>query len=189
MIPEIPQPNFPRKRFPLLAGGLIFLVMIGLLVILAVQMKASRVTSLEVGQQVRDFSITTFDGQQFTLSEQAGRIVLLNFWSSWCASCDEEGAALEQVWQEVEPGGEILFLGVNYVDTDKDSMAFLERYNITYPNGADLGSRIANYFKVDAVPETYLINPDGTLAAIQIGPFTTPDQVREFLSLTEANRE
>lgn len=182
---EFPQPTALRKSFPLLAGGAVFIIIIGLLVILAVQMKASKVTSLEVGQQIKDFSITTFDGQRFTLSEQAGKVVLLNFWSSWCASCDEEGAALEQVWQEVKPGGEILFLGVNYVDTDKDSMAFLERYSITYPNGADLGSRIANYFKVDAVPETYLINPDGTLAAIQIGPFESADQVLEFLALAQ----
>lgn len=178
----IPHKDTPKKRFPLLAGGLILLLLTGLLVILALQMKASKVTSLEVGQPIRDFSITTFDGQKITLSEQAGKLVVLNFWSSWCASCDEEGAALEQVWQEVKGDGNILFLGVNYVDTDKDSMAFLDRYQITYPNGADLGSRIANYFKVDAVPETYLIAPDGTLAAIQIGPFTSADQVHEFLA-------
>jgi cytochrome c biogenesis protein CcmG/thiol:disulfide interchange protein DsbE len=185
MMKDSLQTSAPRKKFPLLAGGLVFLIVIGLLVILAVQMKASKVTSLEVGQPIRDFSITTFDGQEITLSEQAGKVVLLNFWSSWCASCDEEGAALEQVWQELKSDGEILFLGVNYVDTDKDSLAFLERYAITYPNGADLGSRIANYFKVDAVPETYLINPDGSLAAIQIGPFESADQVREFLALAK----
>ena len=185
MTKDTPQTIPPRGRFPLLVGGLVFLMLIGVLVILAVQMKVSKVTSLEVGQQIKDFSITTFNGQKFTLSEQAGKTVLLNFWSSWCESCDEEGAALEQVWQEVKPGGEILFLGVNYVDTDKDSLTFLERYAISYPNGADLGSRIANYFKVDAVPETYLINPDGTLAAIQIGPFDSADQVREFLSLAK----
>lgn len=173
----------PRRAVQLLIGALVLFSLVGLLVVLGLKLKESQQTKLSIGQEIKDFSVTTFDGKDFTLSDQPGKIILLNFWSSWCASCDEEGAALEQVWQEVKDNGDILFLGVNYVDTDKDSLAFLQRYNITYPNGADLGSRIANYFKVDGVPETYLINGDGTLAAYQIGPFNSPDEVRAFLEL------
>jgi len=89
------------------------------------------------------------------------------------------------VCQEVKDKGEIVFLGVNYVDTEKDSLAFLEKYGITFPNGPDLGSRISRLFKVDAVPETYIIGRDGRLVAIQIGPFQSAEEIRAALELAD----
>ena len=97
----------------------------------------------------------------------------------------EEGAALEEVWQEVKDEGDIIFIGVNYVDTEKDSLAFLEKYGITFPNGPDLGSRISRIFMVDAVPESYIIDRDGRLVAIQIGAFQSADEIRAALALAE----
>jgi cytochrome c biogenesis protein CcmG/thiol:disulfide interchange protein DsbE len=165
------------------------LVMIGLLVILGLWLKQSQQTSLEVGADIPDFAITSFSGEHYQKSELAGRVILLNFWSSWCASCDEEGAILEEVWQEVRDSGDVIFLGVNYVDTEKDSIAFLEKYGITFPNGPDMGSRISRIFKVQAVPETYIIGRDGRLVAMQIGPFQSAEDIRAILELANQERE
>lgn len=74
---------------------------------------------------------------------------------------------------------------MNYVDTEKDSLAFLEKYGITFPNGPDLGSRISRIFMVDAVPESYIIGRDGRLVAIQIGAFQSADEIRAALALAE----
>ena len=174
-----------RKRFPLAIAVIAGAVLIGLIILFAVQMKNAKQDMLAIGSNIPDFSVTTFTGETFQKSQLQGKVVLLNFWSSWCASCDEEGAALEEVWQEVKDDGEIIFIGVNYVDTEKDSLAFLEKYGITFPNGPDMGSRISRLFKVDAVPETYIIGRDGRLVAIQIGPFQSADEIRAALDLAK----
>ena len=174
-----------RKRFPVAIAVIAGAVLVGLIVLFALQMKNARQDTLEIGSDIPDFTVTTFSGEAYQVSQLRGKIILLNFWSSWCASCDEEGAALEEVWQEVKDDGEIVFLGVNYVDTEKDSLAFLERYGITFPNGPDMGSRISRMFKVEAVPESYIIGRDGRLVAIQIGPFQSAEEIRAALDLAE----
>lgn len=174
-----------KKRFPWLIAGISALLLIGLLVVLAMWMKQSAVKSLEIGAAIPDFSITSFEGETFRKSELTDKLVLVNFWSSWCASCDEEGDALEEVWQEVKSSGDIIFIGVNYVDTESDSRAFIEKYGFTYPNGPDLGSRISHIFKVQAVPETYIIGRTGSLAAMKIGPFESADEIREMLKAAD----
>ena len=172
-----------KKSLPLAVILLTGALLLGLLSFLGLQLVRSNQKSLQVGAEIADFSITTFTGEQYQKSALSGKVILLNFWSSWCASCDEEGAALEEVWQEVKDSGEVVFLGVNYVDTEKDATAFLERFRISFPNGPDMGSRISRMFKVQAVPETYLIGGDGKLAAIQVGPFLSADEVRAFLNI------
>lgn len=184
MTNTLPTPT-SHKRFPLVVAVIAGAVLIGLFLLFAMQMKNSKQDTLEVGSFIPDFSVTTFSGETYQKSQLLGKVILLNFWSSWCASCDEEGAALEEVWQEVKGGGEIVFIGVNYVDTEKDSLAFLEKYGITFPNGPDMGSRISRLFKVDAVPETYIIGRDGKLVAIQIGPFQSAEEIRAALSLAK----
>jgi len=178
-------PTATRKRFPIAIALVAGIILIGMITLFAIQMKNSRQDTLEIGSEIPDFTVTTFSGETYQKSQLQGKVILLNFWSSWCASCDEEGAALEEVWQEVKDKGEIVFLGVNYVDTEKDSLAFLEKYGITFPNGPDLGSRISRLFKVDAVPETYIIGRDGRLVAIQIGPFQSAEEIRAALELAD----
>jgi len=180
----VPEPT-PKKKFPITIAVIAGIVLVGLIVLFAIQMKKANQDTLEIGTQIPDFTVTTFTGETYQKSELQGKIILLNFWSSWCASCDEEGAALEEVWQTVKGDDDIVFLGVNYVDTEKDSMEFLAKYGITFPNGPDLGSRISRMFMVDAVPETYIIGRDGRLVAIQIGPFTSTDEILAALKLAD----
>ena len=177
-----PEPAV-KKRFPVAVAMIAGIVLIGLVILFALQIKNANQDTLSIGTDIPDFTVTSFSGETFRKSQLEGKIILLNFWSSWCASCDEEGEVLEEVWQEVKDDGDIVFLGVNYVDTEKDSLAFLEKYGITFPNGPDMGSRISQMFKVEAVPETYIIDRDGKLAAIQIGPFQSADEIRAALEL------
>lgn len=180
-----PTTSGARKRFPVAFAVIAGVVLIGLIVLFALQMKNTKQDTLEIGTEIPDFTVTTFSGETYQKSQLAGKIILLNFWSSWCATCDEEGAVLEEVWQEVKEDGEIVFIGVNYVDTEKDSLAFLEKYGITFPNGPDMGSRISRMFKVEAVPETYIIGRDGRLAAIMIGAFQSAEEIYAALDMAD----
>jgi len=178
-----PATNGPKKRFPVAFGVIAGVILIGLIVLFALQMKNAKQDTLEIGTEIPDFTVTTFSGETYQKSQLTGKIILLNFWSSWCATCDEEGAILEEVWQEVKEDGNVVFIGVNYVDTEKDSLAFLEKYGITFPNGPDMGSRISRMFKVEAVPETYIIGRDGRLAAIMIGAFQSAEEIHAALDM------
>lgn len=157
-------------------------VVLGLIVMMGAWMKKSDAKMLQIGQPVPDFSLTSFDGETYTLSQYRGKVVLINVWASWCYTCDEESYMLQEVWTEVEPAGETLFLGVDYVDTEKPALDFIREHGMTYPNGPDLGSAISKMLKIQGVPETFLIGTDGTLQAIQIGPFASAEDVRDFLA-------
>lgn len=118
-----------------------------------------------------DFTLTLFDGSQLTLSQLRGQVVVINFWASWCVPCRDEAPVLEQTWRRYRDRG-VLFIGVDYLDTDKEALAFIEEFTITYPNGPDLGTRIAKDYRIAGVPETFFIAKDGRVADLQIGPLT-----------------
>ena len=162
----------------LILGVLVF----GLIVMIGVWMTKPSAASLEIGKQAPDFSLTSFENKAYTLSEYQGKVVLINFWASWCTSCDEEGLMFQEIWKELEPGGDYLFLGVDYVDTEDPALKYISEHAITYPNGPDLGAAISKMYGITGVPETFLIGKDGTLKAIQIGPFASSEEIRTFLA-------
>jgi cytochrome c biogenesis protein CcmG/thiol:disulfide interchange protein DsbE len=103
--------------------------------------------------------------------------VLVNFWASWCVTCKEEAGYLEEAWRYYQPGGEVVFLGVAWTDTDSKAMEYLKYYDITYTNGPDLGTRIAHRYRITGVPETFIIDRKGTLATVHLIPFASTAEV------------
>ena len=71
-------------------------------------------------------------------------------------------------------------LGIDYVDTEPKAREFMQRHGITYPNGPDLGSRISYDYRIKGVPETFVIDKDGVVRFVKIGP-TTADELRSAL--------
>ena len=63
------------------------------------------------------------------------------------------------------------------MDTETGALAYLDRFDITYPNGPDLGTRISQAYRMRGVPETYIVGPDGRISVVQIGPYTSVDQI------------
>lgn len=107
-----------------------------------------------------DFTLNTYDGQTITLSALRGKVVVINFWASWCVPCAEEAPALEATWQAYKAKG-VVFIGVDYVDSDANGRAFLQQHGITYLNGPDLGTRISDAYHIKGVPETFVVNRKG----------------------------
>ncbi len=121
-----------------------------------------------------DFVLETFDGETIRLSELRGQVVVINFWASWCPPCREEAAYLEETWRAYRERG-VVFLGVDYVDTEAEALAYIAEFDITYPNGPDLGTRISQAYRIQGVPETFFVARDGTLRGVKIGPLAPPE--------------
>jgi len=168
---EQPAPR-PRRWGVVLVWGLL----LGLLAILGLGLVRTQQGPVGVGATVPDFSLTTFDGETVDIRDLRGQVVVINFWASWCKPCEQEAAELEQAYQQYKDRG-VVFLGVDYVDTDREAKAYLEKFGITYPNGPDLGTRISQAFRIRGVPETYIVGPDGRLAVIKIGPYQSLDEI------------
>ena len=132
---------------------------------------------VSVGKKAPDFSLTTFDGQEYDLADLEGKVVVLNFWASWCKPCEQEAADLEKAWRLYQPTGEVIFLGVDWTDTEKKAFQYLEKFDITYPTGPDLGTRISQAFRTTGVPETYIIDKDGVLAYVKLSPFVSLQEI------------
>lgn len=151
----------PKRRGALLIFGGILLALVALLAVLAIAVRQRGAGPLASGS-APDFTLTTFEGETYKLSELKGRPVVVNFWASWCIPCRDEAPALQRAWETYKDRG-VLILGVDYVDTDADAKKFIAEFQQTYPNGPDIGTRISQAYKISGVPETYFIGKDGKL--------------------------
>jgi cytochrome c biogenesis protein CcmG/thiol:disulfide interchange protein DsbE len=156
-----------------------FVVLIGFLAIIALQLRRSQQGPIVLGQTVPPIKLTTFEGKTIVTTdpELKGKVIVLNFWASWCRPCESEAAELQQAWEYYQPGGQVVFLGIDYVDTEPEAKAYLAKYSITYPNGPDLGTRASQAFRILGVPETYIIDRSGKLVHKEIGPFQSLQQI------------
>jgi cytochrome c biogenesis protein CcmG, thiol:disulfide interchange protein DsbE len=176
-----------RRGVPLWAQIIIWGFLVGLLVLIGMGLSRAQQGTVQPGYQVPDFSLTLFSGYEYNgqsqvkISELRGKVVFINFWASWCKPCEQEAAVLEEAWKYYQPSGKIVFLGVDYVDTEPEARIFLKKFGNTYPNGPDLGTRISQMFRIQGVPETYIIDTNGILRYVKIGPFLSVDEIRAMI--------
>ncbi len=148
---------------------LAFATVLGIIALFAVGMVNRGAKPVESGAAPQ-FSIPLFSGETFSLAEQRGKVVVVNFWASWCIPCRQEAPMLERVWRRYKDR-DVVFVGVAYVDTETESAKFLKEFNITYPNGPDIGTEISQKFHIKGVPETFFVGKDGQIYGNYIGPF------------------
>lgn len=117
----------------------------------------------------------TLEGGEFRLSDHLGDVVVLNVWASWCAPCRAEAPVLEAVWRDVQDDG-VQFVGLDTRDTNEAARAFLDAYDITYPNVIDADGRLQLLFSdtlpPQAIPSTLVVDREGRVAGRVIGRVT-----------------
>lgn len=135
------------------------------------------------GTREHDFALT-LKGQPAHLSNLRGRVVLLNFWASWCPPCVEETPALNELQKRIQPlGGTIL--GVSVDDDQSAYEKFLRNYNVDFPTFLDPAKEIPLSYGTTMYPDTYIIDRDGRIERKIVGPqdWTSPAMLSYLDSL------
>ena len=132
-----------------------------------------------------DFRLKAFGGGEISLAELKGKPVVLNFWASWCyPACYEEAPLLEATWRKYKEQG-LVMLGVVIQDKEPNAREFMKRFDFSFPNGMDPGSKISIDFGVYGVPETFFIDRQGRIVFKHVGALTpqlVEAQVRTLLA-------
>ena len=117
-------------------------------------------------------------GQDVSLESLRGKVVVLNFWASWCEPCELEAPVLDQVAARyrVSPQ-EVVVLGVDVQDLREEALDFARTNGITYPSLRDGGGDAQQAYEVPALPETFVIDQEGRIALKVAGQLTDPAQV------------
>lgn len=169
------------RRLPVWVILLAFALLIGFMALIAWGLNRSMRGAIAVGEKVPGFTFSTFGGEQIDIKQYEGKVILVNFWASWCKPCEQEARELEEAYQYYKKDGEVVFLGLTYVDTEPNSLEYLRKFGITYPNGPDLATKISQMFRVRGVPETFIIDKEGRLASFKAGPFSSTEEIIELI--------
>ena len=170
------------KRY--LKTALVLAFIAGLLVLFARPDYRQGEPSLR-GRPAPDFPLV-LDGKPARLSDLRGKVVLLNFWASWCQPCVDEAPSLNQLQKKILPlGGTILGVNVGVDDTEDAYQKFLADYHIDFPTWRDPSATLAASWGTTAFPETYVIDRQGRLQRKIVGPqdWTSPAMLSYLDSL------
>ena len=177
----------PREEKPARRGfslGSLALLAALLILALALGLQLSRRNAgRPTSGQAPDFSLSLFDGRDFRLSDLRGQIVLINFWASWCPPCRDEAPDLQALYDEYRAAG-FTIVGVNMLESSrKKALDFIAEYGIGYPNGEDSGEKVTNLYRVEAPPESFLIDRRGQVRQFFIGSIRYDDLSRRIEAL------
>ncbi|MBF0169807.1 MAG: TlpA family protein disulfide reductase [Nitrospinae bacterium] len=138
------------------------------------------------GQTAPDFSLPTLDGGTMTLADYRGKVVLLNFWATWCPPCKEEMPSMQKLYEHFK-GRDFVMLTVSIDDKTGDVAPFMKELGLTFPVAFDPGAKVGADYGLTGVPETFLIDKRGTVMHHLIGPgdWYQPGLVSAFESLVD----
>jgi thiol-disulfide isomerase/thioredoxin len=127
--------------------------------------------AIQVGSTLPDFSLTRLDGSQTLASEIQARVILINFWASWCEACLQEMPSLVQVHQQFRARG-LEILGVNLDDTPLQTVPkIIQQYEMKFPVFIDPRGVLGDFFDIHAIPLTVVIDKDRKILYIENGEY------------------
>lgn len=158
----------------------------GILLILAVTVVAcagsgsSVSEGIDEGKQARDFTLKTLHGEEVSLVDYEGQVVLVNFWATWCPPCAAEIPDLEAVYQARKDEGFVI-LGVNVQDHPDMAEAFVADFGMTYPVLLDETDQVSNEYRTQSLPMSILVDRDGVIQVRHVG-YLSGGQLEQYLA-------
>ena len=163
-----------------LGNALVIAALVGLIVVLALGFRRDPhdIRSAAVGKPAPAFDLAALEGSgRVALAQYRGKVVVVNFFASWCVPCREEHPALVRAWERYRTS-DVVLVGVLYQDSVDSGREFVRRLGTTWPTAIDDDGRTALGFGVFGIPETFFIGRDGVIAGRHIGPIDEATLVR-----------
>jgi cytochrome c biogenesis protein CcmG/thiol:disulfide interchange protein DsbE len=166
-VQESVRKNKRRRRIVIFC--VVSLLNVGLVALILSQLLTPATNSVSdplVGHPAPNFSLALLrpeNGESaLSLSNFKGKAIVLNFWASWCAPCKEEAPLLESAWKQAQAQGkDVVFLGIDYQDSNNNGISFLQLNGITYPTVVDADGSVAIKYGLTSLPDTIFINRNG----------------------------
>jgi cytochrome c biogenesis protein CcmG/thiol:disulfide interchange protein DsbE len=169
-----------QKRLFIIIGFILVLLLGGIFAV-GIDLASKPGNRPKVGDIAPDFSLNLYEGYQagygneIKLNNLRGKVVLINFWASWCAPCRDEAKDLEDLWRKYRSAG-LVIIGVDELDTESAARQYLQSFDITYPNGLDIQQKIGkNLYRITGQPETFIIDKKGVIRNVFIQPLSFND--------------
>jgi cytochrome c biogenesis protein CcmG/thiol:disulfide interchange protein DsbE len=154
---------------------LVFSIGVLLVALAGVIASSFREKVIRIGDKAPDFSIATDAGRTVSRANFGGRLLVLNFWATWCPPCIQEMPSLDEFQKRLRSSG-VVVLGVS-VDRDETAYkAFLQRAGVSFLTARDPGAAISAEYGTFKYPETYVIGADGRVLQKHIGPEVWTDE-------------
>ncbi len=176
-----------RRRAVLLALVVVLVAAVVALLATGLGRDPSVTASPLVGKAAPDFNLRGLDGPAVKLSALRGQVVVVNFWASWCAECQDEQDALDATWQRYQDSGVVL-VGVDFEDTAGSARDYIHNVGLSYPVVDDTNSRTALAFGIRGIPETFLIDRTGHIADRVIGSVTADSLATKIDAVLRAGK-
>ncbi|OUN77979.1 peroxiredoxin [Alistipes sp. An54] len=141
-------------------------------------------TLVHAGEEAPDFSVGMFDGSTVTLSELRGKVVLLNFWATWCPPCREELTRVQSDIIDRFAGRDFLFLPVSRGESRQAVAAFRQKTGYDFPMGLDSTRSVYDRYASNYIPRNFLIDAEGKVVTATIG--FEPEEFDELIRAIEA---
>ena len=132
------------------------------------QQPGQGLTALEDRPLAPDFELKDLDGNSHQLSDYRGKVLIINFWATWCPPCREEMPSMQRAWQKLEPEG-IRLLAINVGEDEDTIFQFTANYPVEFPLLMDLDSTVIGEWPVRGLPTTFVVDPQGRLAYRAVG--------------------
>jgi cytochrome c biogenesis protein CcmG, thiol:disulfide interchange protein DsbE len=163
----VTSPTHNTSRLLIFGVGIVILIT----VFTVVWLQSAKYEPLAVGKPAPDFSLADLNDKPYRLSDFRGKVVFLNFWATWCKPCREEMPSMEILNKNFEKDGlVVLAVSIDRVTTSKDIPPFVKGLNLTFPVLIDSWGRTDKPYKRMGVPETFIIDQQGIIQEIVIGP-------------------
>ena len=171
---------------------LVSMLNVGIITFILIQLltpATHSVTDPLVGHPAPNFTLVLLHNDSgkntLSLSNLKGKPIVLNFWASWCQPCEEELPLLENAWKQMQAQNKnIVFLGIDFQESNSDASSFLLQHGVTYLAGLDTDGSIANKYGVSSIPQTIFIDRNGTVTSREPQELTTQDLSRNLQSIT-----
>ncbi len=182
--PHVESTPLRKELVMVILGGLIGIVIVAIVWVISGRMATPIMpAAAETNRAAPAFTLPRLGGGKLQLADLKGKIVVVNFWGTWCEPCKAETPALEAAYLQLHSQG-VEFVGVNLrhqealgAAGDADVANFVEKYGVTYPVVFDIKGEISQKYQISPIPVSYFLDTQGNIRYVYIGTLTTADTV------------